>query len=198
MNVIRIERRSSRSSQGNVMSAKNVQVAQFHSRSANTREDTAPAPSTTHVGYLVSILSDEEVGVAIPGVAGILAARLAVPLTRARLDEVIASRQGAVITLDASRRAIVIGLLERVVPEQPAAAPEQHSAPEQAPQAPQVLEADVDGKRVRIVGGDEIVLECGNASITLRRNGRVIIRGTYVETDSAGTNRIKGAAVRIN
>jgi hypothetical protein len=180
------------------MSAKNVQVAQFHSRSANTREDAAAAPSTTHVGCLVSILSDEEVGVAIPGVAGVLAARLAVPLTRARLDKVIASRQGAVITLDASRRPIVIGLLERVVPEQPAVAPEQHSAPEQAPQAPQVLEADVDGKRVRIVGGDEIVLECGNASITLRRNGRVIIRGTYVETDSTGTNRIKGAAVRIN
>jgi hypothetical protein len=198
LNVIRIERRSSCSCQGNVMSAKNVQVAQFHSRSANTREGAAAASSTTHVGCLVSILSDEEVGVAIPGVAGVLAARLAVPLTRARLDKVIASRQGAVITLDASRRAIVIGLLERVPQEQPASAPEQHSAPEQAPQTPQVLEADVDGKRVRIVGGDEIVLECGNASITLRRNGRVIIRGTYVETDSTGTNRIKGAAVRIN
>ena len=57
---------------------------------------------------------------------------------------------------------------------------------------------NLDGKRVRIVGSDEIVLECGNASITLRRNGRVVIRGTYVETASAGTNRIKGAAVRIN
>ena len=61
-----------------------------------------------------------------------------------------------------------------------------------------VIEADVDGKRVRIVAQDEIVLECGQASITLRRNGRVIIRGTYVETHSEGTNRIKGAQVRIN
>jgi hypothetical protein len=179
------------------MSAKNVQIAQFRSRSADASEDAAPAAGTTYIGHVVSILSDEEVGVALPGVAGTLAARLAVPLSHARLHEVIASRQSAVIILDASRRAIVIGLLERVLPEEPPPA-EAPAAAEPAPQSPQVLEADVDGKRVRIVGGDEIVLECGNASITLRRNGRVIIRGTYVETDSAGTNRIKGAAVRIN
>jgi hypothetical protein len=62
----------------------------------------------------------------------------------------------------------------------------------------QVIEADVDGRRVRIVAKDEIVFECGQASVTLRRNGRIIIRGTYVETHSEGTNRIKGGQVRIN
>ena len=61
-----------------------------------------------------------------------------------------------------------------------------------------VIEADVDGKRVRVTAQDEIVLECGSASITLRRNGRIIIRGTYVETRSEGTNRIKGGQVQIN
>jgi hypothetical protein len=61
-----------------------------------------------------------------------------------------------------------------------------------------VIETDVDGKRVRIVAKDEIVLECGKASITLRRNGRVIVRGTHVETNSDGTNRIKGGQVQIN
>ena len=60
------------------------------------------------------------------------------------------------------------------------------------------ITADVDGRRVRIVAQDEIVLECGQASITLRRNGRIIVRGTYVETHSDGTNRIKGGQVRIN
>lgn len=62
----------------------------------------------------------------------------------------------------------------------------------------QIIEADVDGQRVRIIAKDEIVLECGQASVTLRRNGRIIIRGTYVETHSEGTNRIKGGQVRIN
>ena len=61
-----------------------------------------------------------------------------------------------------------------------------------------IIDADADGKRVRLVAKDEIVLECGKASITLRRNGRVIVRGTHVETNSEGTNRIKGGQVRIN
>ena len=61
-----------------------------------------------------------------------------------------------------------------------------------------VIEADVDGRRVRLTARDEIVLQCGKASITLRRNGRVIVRGTYIETHSEGTNRIKGGQVQIN
>jgi hypothetical protein len=60
------------------------------------------------------------------------------------------------------------------------------------------FEADVDGARVRICARDEVVIQCGKASITLRRNGRVVIRGTYVETHSAGTNRIRGGQVRVN
>lgn len=67
-----------------------------------------------------------------------------------------------------------------------------------APVAGPCIEADVDGRRVRVVAKDEIVLECGKASITMRRNGKVIVRGTHVETNSAGTNRIKGGQVRIN
>jgi hypothetical protein len=60
------------------------------------------------------------------------------------------------------------------------------------------LEARVDGRRVQIEAEDEIELRCGEASITLRRNGRVVIRGAYVETRSRGVNRIKGGAVQIN
>jgi hypothetical protein len=83
-------------------------------------------------------------------------------------------------------------------PEPAPSAPE--AAPSAAPPDPAlpVIDADIDGRRVRIVAQDEIVLECGQASVTLRRNGRIIIRGTYVETDSEGTNRIKGGQVRIN
>jgi hypothetical protein len=66
------------------------------------------------------------------------------------------------------------------------------------PRAFTAIEADVDGKRVRVVAQDEIVLECGKASITLRRNGKVVVRGTHVETSSEGTNRIKGGQVKIN
>jgi hypothetical protein len=58
--------------------------------------------------------------------------------------------------------------------------------------------ASVDGKSVTLRAEDEIVLSCGEASLTLRRNGRVVIRGAYVETRSSGVNRIKGGSVRIN
>jgi hypothetical protein len=58
--------------------------------------------------------------------------------------------------------------------------------------------ARVDGERVLLEGKDEVVLTCGKASITLRRNGRVVIRGAYVESHSGGTNRIKGCIVSIN
>lgn len=60
------------------------------------------------------------------------------------------------------------------------------------------LDIRVDGKRIEIEGAAEIVLRCGEASITLRRNGRLILRGTYVESRSRGTNRIKGGTVLIN
>ena len=34
--------------------------------------------------------------------------------------------------------------------------------------------------------------------MTLRANGKVVIRGAYVETRARGTNRIKGGSVQIN
>ena len=66
--------------------------------------------------------------------------------------------------------------------------------------APPSGEATVvlDAERLLVEGRDEIVLRCGEASITLRRNGRVIVRGAYVETRSSGVNRIKGGFVKIN
>ncbi len=60
------------------------------------------------------------------------------------------------------------------------------------------LDVKMDGKRIEIEGQDEVILRCGQASITLRRNGRVVVRGTYVESKSKGTNRIKGGVVLIN
>ncbi len=58
--------------------------------------------------------------------------------------------------------------------------------------------AEVDGEQVLLTAQREIVLRCGEASITLTRAGKVLIRGTYVLTRSSGANRIKGAAVEIN
>jgi hypothetical protein len=89
-------------------------------------------------------------------------------------------------------RPIVAGLLE---PEVATPALDAVLADGNAP-LPEV--AEIDGRRVVIEGKDEIVLRCGEASITLRRNGKVVVRGLYVESHAQGTHRIKGATVKIN
>jgi hypothetical protein len=58
--------------------------------------------------------------------------------------------------------------------------------------------ASLDGERVVLKAKQEIVLECGRASITLTRAGKVLIRGAYLSSRSSGVHRIKGASVDIN
>lgn len=55
-----------------------------------------------------------------------------------------------------------------------------------------------DGERQLIEADKEIVLRCGDASITLTRAGKVIIQGNYILSRSTGYNKIKGAAIDIN
>lgn len=56
----------------------------------------------------------------------------------------------------------------------------------------------VDGKRVLIEGQDEIVLTCGDSSITLTKAGKILIRGKYLVSRSSGVNRILGGSVQVN
>jgi hypothetical protein len=58
--------------------------------------------------------------------------------------------------------------------------------------------AELDGERLVLKAKQEIVLECGRASITLTRAGKVLIRGAYLSSRSSGVHRIKGASVDIN
>lgn len=58
--------------------------------------------------------------------------------------------------------------------------------------------ATADGERLVLKAEREIVLQCGKASITLTRAGKVIIRGAYVLSRSSGVNRIVGGSVQIN
>lgn len=58
--------------------------------------------------------------------------------------------------------------------------------------------AQVDGERVVIEGQKEIVLRCGESSITLTRTGKILIRGKYLLSRSSGVNRILGGSVQVN
>jgi hypothetical protein len=60
------------------------------------------------------------------------------------------------------------------------------------------VRTEIDAEKLVFTAEREIVLRCGEASITLTRAGKVLIEGAYVLTKAAGMNRVKGAAVQIN
>ena len=56
----------------------------------------------------------------------------------------------------------------------------------------------IDGQTVHLTAAKEILLECGQGSIRLRRDGKIIIKGLQIVSRSKGVNKIRGAAVSIN
>lgn len=141
---------------------------------------------------LAWIIGVGEHGVVFVSVGGraAQAARLAIPVDEPRLERAISEGELAVLAFQhgGEQPPLILGLVKLPMP-MPGPQPNTH---------PEVIQADVDGRRLHLRAQDEIVLECGKASVTLRRNGKVIIRGTHIETNSEGTNRIKGGHVRIN
>lgn len=112
----------------------------------------------------------------------VLTGRSAVPLRRAQIGRSVA------LAFEAGdvERPVILGVLEPSVLD---------ATPPQAERPPQVL---VDGERQVIEAEREIVLRCGEASITLTRSGKVLIKGSYILSRSSGYNKIKGAAIDIN
>jgi hypothetical protein len=60
------------------------------------------------------------------------------------------------------------------------------------------LEVTVDGEKVKLEAEHDIELKCGQASITLRYDGRIEVRGTHILSASRGPNRVKGATIALN
>lgn len=59
-------------------------------------------------------------------------------------------------------------------------------------------DVSVDGKKITFDAKDEINLRCGKSSILLRRDGKVVIKGSNLVSRSTGGNKIKGSSVNIN
>jgi Domain of unknown function (DUF6484) len=117
---------------------------------------------------------------AAPG--GVYAARSTVALKQAMLGrEVLVVFEDGLVD-----RPVIVGVIES-----------QALRDESVAAAPGVS-LRVDGERHCVEAEREIVLKCGEASITLTRAGKVIIRGSYILSRSTGYNKIKGAAIDIN
>lgn len=58
--------------------------------------------------------------------------------------------------------------------------------------------AEQGAERCLISAERDIVLRCGESSITLTRAGKIVIEGRYILSRSSGCNKMKGAAIEIN
>ncbi len=135
-------------------------------------------PLAARVARLLAVDERGQAWVQFDDEIGAAAASLLITLSGPALEQVMATRAPVLVTQHRGMNQVV-AVVGAVAPGQ-------------------VLEADGDGQRVRLSGEKEVVIACGKSSITLRANGRVIIRGTQIESYSEGTNRIKGGQVRIN
>jgi len=114
-------------------------------------------------------------------------ARTTVPITSEQVDRevVIAFESGDIGT------PIVLGVLWR--------SDDRASAePRVSPKVRPIIQATLDEEQLVLTAQNEIVLQCGKASLTLTRAGKVLIRGTYLLSRSSGVNRIKGGSVQLN
>lgn len=111
----------------------------------------------------------------------VLTARSTIPLGRSMIG-----REVLVVFVDGDRRApVIVGVIQE---------PDPAVVGESTP----AVSVQADGARQEITAEREMVLRCGEASITLTRAGHVLIRGRHIVSRSAGCNRIKGAVVDIN
>lgn len=56
----------------------------------------------------------------------------------------------------------------------------------------------LDRKSVVFDAENEIVLRCGKSSVTLRKDGTIVLKGVDIVSRAIQTNKIKGANVMIN
>lgn len=56
----------------------------------------------------------------------------------------------------------------------------------------------VDGDNILLKAKQEITLECGKGSITVKKDGKIIIKGTNILSRASQANKIKGGSVELN
>lgn len=56
----------------------------------------------------------------------------------------------------------------------------------------------IDRQRIVLSAQQEVVLQCGKASVTLTTDGKIMVKGVDVVSTAGRVNRIRGGAVKIN
>jgi|SRR5579863_5393043 len=80
----------------------------------------------------------------------------------------------------------VLGLIQKYVPETGRVT------------GTSTTDCTLEKREIKLVAGERIELRCGNGSVIIRKDGKIILRGEEVVSRARGVNKIKGAAVQIN
>jgi hypothetical protein len=147
------------------------------------------------VGSVASYQRDE-LRVDFPGnTRGPLLARVSAALDGLALQEAAATHQDALLVFEGGDpgRPVLLSLLRSTTPMVDLLL----QSGEQL--RPALLEhVRVDGQRITIEGKEEVVLRCGKASLTLRRDGKVLLRGVNVVSQADQVHKVRGGKVQIN
>lgn len=140
------------------------------------------------VASLVAVDREGTVRVNVPG-HGEAVARVLASVPRRELQSATAGREVMVLCEGGDpARPVILGLLEDPAEAILAlAAGEEHTL---------TAEGTADHRVFRAAGS--ITLVCGEASLTLHADGRVVTRGVNVVSVASEQQRIQGAVVRIN
>jgi Domain of unknown function (DUF6484) len=167
-------------------------------KSAKAYLPTPTVSPTTKLGVLIAPSTPGALLVEYDG-SGPLTARSTIAMDQSAIARAIATRQPALLLFENgdARLQIVVGLVQ----PSPGAALFGALLAAEAPDASadkRPIEARIDGEQVVLEGRESVTLKCGDATITLRRDGKVILKGAYIETRAKGVNRIRGGSVKIN
>ncbi len=88
---------------------------------------------------------------------------------------------------------VIIGMLQNMIDD----LVDMEIEPEE-PQHNQPTHTIVDGKHITLEAENQITLKCGKGSITIQKDGKIIVKGSNLLSRSSGLNRIKGGSVGIN
>jgi len=152
-----------------------------------------PRAAGPKVGLVCSAAPGGPVLVRWPGAAAPVAARVTAPIDAAGLERAAREGQEALLVFEDGRldRPILVALLASATPHLDALL----AAPAAAAPRP---DARLDGRRVVVEAGRELILRCGKASLTMTEDGKVTLRGFQIVTQADGVQKIRGAKVQIN
>ena len=111
---------------------------------------------------------------------------------------------GMAIVMGVIRRALDDVLAQQTAPipeavstqqEEASIAQEKSLSASTMTEKPEVI---VDGNKLEITAAEEITLRCGKASITLNKNGKILIKGEHMLNRTAGSYKIKSGSIQLN